>query len=184
VSWTWNHFKCELAHIELVAMGRRAIVTACSWPFQVLVCVFQLEWHIFKLWEEFGRVGESDTRKWKNLGSIPMMAKVFQVTHARHVNSFYFFQMIPVLPVLEERAGKLFGRFIEPLRIYVVHGHGARELRDKFKFIIKWQWQWQWQQDTRWSGEWLLWLHHWADWLPLWQYYFSLLPVGLSLWLP
>jgi hypothetical protein len=33
-------------------------------------------------------------------------------SHDRHMNSFCFFQMILVLPVSEERAGKSLGRFV------------------------------------------------------------------------
>jgi hypothetical protein len=43
VSWTSKQFKCELARTELVATGQSAIVTACSWTFQVLVYIYQLE---------------------------------------------------------------------------------------------------------------------------------------------
>jgi hypothetical protein len=31
---------CRWAHIEFVATGRSAVVTACSWPFKVLVGIY------------------------------------------------------------------------------------------------------------------------------------------------
>jgi hypothetical protein len=37
------NFKCELARKELVTTGQSAIVSAYSWPFQVLVYIHQLE---------------------------------------------------------------------------------------------------------------------------------------------
>ena len=36
-------FKWELARTELVATGLSAFVTACSWPFQDIVNIYQLE---------------------------------------------------------------------------------------------------------------------------------------------
>ena len=61
---------------ELVATGRSAIVTACCWLFQVLVYIYQLEGHILKMYQQFGRVGASDFRKWKVPGPKPMIVKV------------------------------------------------------------------------------------------------------------